>query len=159
MSEAWSQPNHGSERPMLARFPLVLACSVAVASLALVAVSRVTGVGVLRMPQTAIVEYRDVRFLDHETQGVEVRDGAGEAIITWMPVAEGGGFIQNVLRAMKMDRAPKGIAADAPYRVARHDDGRLYLHDLSTGRRQTVDAFGSTQTAAFAKLLSMGEKR
>jgi len=141
-------------RPMLTPVPLALCCGVALTSLALVTFARVTDIGVLRMPETPIVEYRDYAFRDLVERGVEVVDPVSGAVLVRLARGDGGGFIQTVLSAMNIDRKRAGASGDAPYKIARHSDGRLYLHDSATGRRQTLDAFGATQTAVFAKLLS-----
>jgi len=143
-------------RPMLTPVPLALCCGLAILSLALVTFARVTDVGVLRMPPTPIVEYRDLAFRDLVERGVEIVDPATGATMGRLARTEGGGFIQNVLSGMSIDRKRQGASGDASFRIARHADGRLYLHDPVTGRRQTVDAFGATQTAVFARLLAGG---
>ncbi len=113
---------------------------------------------------TPIVEYRELAFRDLSERGVEVIDPTNGIVLTRLARSEGGGFVQNVLSGMNVDRKRQGTPGEAPYRIARHADGRLYLNDPSTGRRQTVDAFGATQTAVFARLLAggattQGEKR
>jgi putative photosynthetic complex assembly protein len=152
-------PHTESGRPIVGKLPLALACGLAIGSLALAGFAQLTGLGVLRMPHTPVLEYRDIRFVDYGDRGVEVKDAATGKTTAMLSLAEGGGFIQNVLRGMVMDRTPKGISKDEPYRLARHQDGHLFLHDPATGRRQTVDAFGAVQTAVFVKLLSKGEKQ
>ncbi len=151
-------------RPMLTPVPLALCCGLAILSLALATFARFTDVGVLRMPPTPMVEYRDLAFRDLVERGVEIVDPATGTTLGRIARSEGGGFIQNVLSGMNIDRKRQGASGDAPYRIARHADGRLYLNDPATGRRQTVDAFGATQTAVFARLLAggptnQGEKR
>lgn len=147
-----------SARPLVGPVPLALACGLALSALALTSFAKLTGIGVLRMPETPIAEYRDLAFRDLTERGIDVLDPRTGAVAERLALAEGGGFIQNVLRGMNMDRKAKGVPAEAPYRVARHGDGRLYLHDPATGRRQTVDAFGPVQTAVFARLLSRGRE-
>ncbi len=151
-------------RPMLTPVPLALCCGLAILSLALATFARLTDVGVLRMPPTPMVEYRDLTFRDLAERGVDVVDPATGTVLGRIARSEGGGFIQNVLSGMMIDRKRQATPGEAPYRIARHADGRLYLNDPSTGRRQTVDAFGATQTAVFARLLAggatnQGEKR
>ncbi len=143
-------------RPMLTPVPLALCCGLAILSLALATFARLTDVGVLRMPPTPVLEYRELAFRDLSERGVEVIDPTTGTVLTRLARSEGGGFVQNVLSGMNVDRKRQGTPGEAPYRIARHADGRLYLNDPSTGRRQTVDAFGATQTAVFARLLAGG---
>ncbi len=164
MSEAWTSltpltPPRRVERPIVGRRPLVLASSLVIASLVLATFARMTGIGVVKLPETPIVESRDMTFVEQPDGRVEVRTAATGEMVQSLALRDGGGFIQTIVKGMMFERAPKKIGAEVPYRLARHSDGRLILHDPATGRRQTVDTFGAVNTEAFAKLLSKGEKR
>jgi putative photosynthetic complex assembly protein len=156
MSQTMTHHEPGS-RSVLNRGALLIVGLFLVSAVALIAYARFTGVGVLRMPISNIVEYRDLTFFERADGGFEVRHAGDGKILESLELAKGGGFIQVIISGMMWDRTPKGIARDAPYRLARHSDGNLILHDPSTGRAQTVNSFGSVNREVFAKLLSRGE--
>jgi putative photosynthetic complex assembly protein len=145
-----------AERPIFTKKPLMLCAMLVVGSLALTAFARLTGMGVLRMPMAETVEYRDLTFKERGDGGVIVRYSGSGDLLDSLDLGKGGGFIQTVLSAMMMDRARTGTGPEAPYRLSRHSDGRLILQDPATGRRQTLDSFGSVNRDVFARLLTKG---
>jgi putative photosynthetic complex assembly protein len=161
MSEAWSALNpiarpRPGERPIIGRRPIILASSLVIASLFITAFARFTGIGVASLPDTPVVESRELTLVEQPDGRVEVRTAATGEMVQSLALRDGGGFIQAIIKGMMFERAPKKIGPEVPYRLARHADGRLILHDPATGRRQTVDTFGSVNTEAFAVLLSGG---
>jgi putative photosynthetic complex assembly protein len=164
MSEAWSSyaprlQKRSAERPIIGRRPIILACILVVGSLFIAGFARLTGIGVVRLPEAATVDFRDFTFIEQPDGRVEVRTAASGEMVQSLSLRDGGGFIQAVIKGMTLDRVSKKIDLATPYRLARHSDGRLILHDPATGRRQTVDTFGPVNAEAFAKLLSKGEKQ
>lgn len=147
------------KRPMITPLPLLLACGLVLTVVGMTAFARLTGIGVLRMPATAIVEYRDLAFRDLVERGIEVINPATGLVAERIALADGGGFIQTVMRGMMVDRKRAGATGEQPYRLARHEDGRMFLHDPSTGRVQTLDAFGSFHTNVFQSMLARGMTR
>lgn len=96
---------------------------------------------------------RELTFFDMANGSVEVRDGAGKAVVF---VAEPGtnGFIRGVMRGMARDRQSRGIGQAPGFRLAEWADGRLSLQDMATGKTIELGAFGATNRAAFSQLLS-----
>lgn len=98
-------------------------------------------------------EVRRLRFSDQPDGSVLVTDAAGSAAP--VTIAGGGnGFIRGVLRGLARDRRMRGIGQEPPFRLSRWTDGRLALVDEATGRTIDLTAFGPTNRAAFAALLS-----
>ena len=48
----------------------------------------------------------------------------------------------------------RNLGPDVPFRLALHTDGTLTLEDPATARTLELEAFGSTNSGAFARLLA-----
>ena len=108
--------------------------------------------GTLRVPTTAPQAIRDLTFVTDPDEVLTVRDArSGDIVAVYQP--EEGGFVRGSQRGIGRDRKLLGIAADEPYRLILWDDGRLTISDTKTGQRFPLDAFGPTNSAAFARLL------
>lgn len=116
------------------------------------AVARFSGLGVLRMPEPAIVQYRDLRFIDRADGSVGVLDAANDAIIAVVAPGEGG-FIRGVLRGRARERRLGEFGVEPPFRLALHTDGRLTLEDTATKIKIVLNSFGPSNVEAFAGLL------
>jgi putative photosynthetic complex assembly protein len=79
----------------------------------------------------------------------DARDGV---LLAELPPATNG-FIRGVLRSLVRERRSQDQGDDAPFRLARHQNGRLTLEDLATGRLIDLRAFGVTNEGAFGALL------
>ena len=66
------------------------------------------------------------------------------------------GFVRGVLRGLFRNRKQEALGRDGLFRLSRQADGRLSIEDPQTGRRVDLDAFGATNSAAFAELLAAG---
>lgn len=134
------------------RVPLVAGAALVLASLALVAFVRLTGVGVAHYPDAAAVEVRELRFEDRADGGIRVvdaRDGAQVDVLTGP-----NGFVRGTLRGFARDRKRQGVGPEVPLRLVGRADGRLTLEDPATGRRVDLESFGPTNAAAFAHLMT-----
>lgn len=123
-----------------------------VMAVAMVAIVRFTAPPAIHGASTeAAVQSRLLRFDDLPDGAVSVVDIAdGRAIARF----EGEqGFLRGTLRAMARERRMNGIAAQLPFELIAHADGRLTLHDPATGMRIALESFGSTNTGVFARLL------
>jgi putative photosynthetic complex assembly protein len=63
-----------------------------------------------------------------------------------------------VLRGLARERKLGDIGPMPPFRLARHVNGQLTLTDTSTGKQIDLDAFGSANVGAFARLMTAGAK-
>lgn len=126
---------------------LVLALTIVFAAFA-----RLTGLGILRMPEPAIVQYRDLRFTDRADGSVGVLDASNDAIILIVEPGQGG-FIRGVMRGRARERRLGEFGAEPPFRLAVHTDGRLTLEDTATKIKIVLSSFGPSNVEAFAKLL------
>jgi putative photosynthetic complex assembly protein len=131
------------------------------ASLALIALmaASVLAAGAARIwgepdpvPQVAANATRDLRFDDRADGAVTVRDSTGTVIAVLPP--GGDGFIRGALRGLSRERRQVEAERDTPFRLTDWTDGRLTLEDRATGRSVDLRAFGATNAAAFARLLT-----
>jgi putative photosynthetic complex assembly protein len=115
-------------------------------------IARLSGLGVLRMPEAAIVQYRDLRFTDRADGSVGILDASNDAIILIIEPGQGG-FIRGVMRGRARERRLGEFGSEPPFRLARHADGRLTLEDTATKIKIVLSSFGPSNAEAFARLL------
>lgn len=134
--------------------PLLLGAGALIAlALIGVAVVRVTGPGTHEPPPAAAVASRDLRFVDRDDGGVDVYDAS--AVRPLAGLAPGtNGFLRATLRGLARERRRQGLGPEVPFHLAARADGRLTLSDPATGRQIDLEAFGSTNAQAFARLLA-----
>jgi putative photosynthetic complex assembly protein len=104
---------------------------------------------------TAIVA---LNFADRSDGAVLVLDSnTGRSVDTIEPGT--GGFLRATLRALVRERRQSAIGDEKPFELRRYANGRLELYDTATSRQIVLDAFGPTNSAAFAALLDANEVR
>jgi putative photosynthetic complex assembly protein len=117
---------------------------------------RNSGIGDVRMQETAPYQTLQLRFLDRDNGGVLVQDATnGGALYTIAPGTNG--FLRSALRGFAQERLRDGVGPAAPFTLTRWSDGTLSLQDKAIGRRIDLDAFGHTQAEAFARLFAAKE--
>jgi len=121
-------------------------------ALAATAAGRVTGLGLTRMPATALVESRDFRFEDRTDGSVAVYAIPGAKAVTVLAPGTNS-FVRGALRGLARERKRQDIGNQPPFRLSRWADGRLTLEDPTTSRSVDLGAFGPTNARAFAQLL------
>uniref|UniRef100_UPI0035CA21DD photosynthetic complex assembly protein PuhC n=1 Tax=uncultured Sphingomonas sp. TaxID=158754 RepID=UPI0035CA21DD len=150
----------------LPRGALILAGSLVGFALVLTATMRIAQIPPAASPvalrqaeHVAPVRSRDLRFIDEADRGVRIEDvGTGATASTIVP-GQKTGFIRGVMRGLARERRMHGIGSGPPFRLTQWRDGELTLTDTATGRSIELDAFGSTNRAAFAALLDTEEAR
>jgi putative photosynthetic complex assembly protein len=139
------------------RAPLVGAGILVLVTILAAAGVRATGIGASRVPDAAAVTMRDFHFVDRTDGGIDVIDVRDNRVVD--TVAPGtNGFIRGTLRGLARERKREGVGAAAPFRLVSWSDGRLTLEDPATGRRIDLEAFGPTNSGAFAHILTAGGK-
>ncbi len=136
------------------RGPLAGAIAMIVVCVGLIALSRMTGVGVTRMPSSEPVVVRELRFEDRADGSVAVLEPRSNQVAEVLEPGQHG-FVRGVLRSFARDRRASAISDAPPFKLARLADGRITIEDMATGRRIELDAFGSTNVIAFARLLAV----
>ncbi|PNG24776.1 photosynthetic complex assembly protein PuhC [Methylocella silvestris] len=140
------------------RLPLFAAGGLVVFALLLVSIGRLTGAGVYRAPAPAASISRDLRFEDRADGSVAVFDASNNTEVTVLS-AGANGFIRGVLRSFARERRADDAAittatAGPPFRLQLGEDSALSIEDRATGRVVELNAFGETNSGAFAKLLT-----
>ena len=145
------------QEPLIPRGGLMAGAALVLFALAAVTTSRLTGVGDVRMTLPAAVESRDLNFADGQGGAVLVYDHRdGKLIDTLAPGSNG--FVRVVLRGLARERKLGDIGPVPPFRLARHANGQFTLTDTSSGKQIDLDAFGSANVGAFARLMHAGAR-
>jgi putative photosynthetic complex assembly protein len=137
----------------LPRGPLIGAGVLIAAAIVAAATVRLTGVGAVQAPPSPALTERSLRFEDAPAGAVVVFDATSGAPVDSLE-SGADGFIRATLRSLVRERRAHGIGSEVPFRLSRHADGRLILLDPATGRQIDLEAFGPTNSAAFARLLA-----
>ena len=145
-----SQPQHPNDVP---RFALVAAAVLILSTTVLAGIAKRTGYGTTRVPASAAVQVRHLRFADRQDGGVDVTDAdAGRVISTFAPGSNA--FARATLRGLARERHRESFGAEQPFTLTRWADGRLSLDDPATGRHIDLEVFGPTNTAVFSNLMT-----
>ena len=137
--------------------PVPLAYLVIMGSMMLIAliaagVSRITGPAQTVAPSVP-VSVLDLRFEDRPDGSVAVFASHETQPFTTIAPATNG-FLRATVRGLANQRKREDAGDVVPFRLTAWADGRLTLDDPATGRRVELEAFGPTNEAAFAALLT-----
>lgn len=102
--------------------------------------------------QSAATAQRELRFEDRADGAVLVYSAGTDK--PFDVVTGESGFLRGTLRGLARARHSEGVGPDAPFRLTAWADGQFTLDDPSTGRRVDLEAFGPTNEAVFARLLT-----
>lgn len=134
------------------RGALVAVAALVLFSLTAVTTVRMTGFGGTQMALPGMVESRDLQFEDGKDGAVLVFDARDRSLVDVLAPGSNG-FVRVVLRGLARERRMNEIGAAPPFRLSRFENGQLMLLDTSTGKQIDLAAFGSTNVAAFARLM------
>lgn len=105
-------------------------------------------------PVASVLMARDLRFADRADGSVAVLDATTGGTIDILAPGTNG-FIRASLRSLAKRRQFDGDSSEV-FHLAALSDGRLTLDDPATGNPIELEAFGQTNEAAFARLLTDG---
>jgi putative photosynthetic complex assembly protein len=145
------------QEPLIPRGGLMAGAGLVLFALAAVTTARLTGVGEGHMTVPATVESRDLRFEDGKGGAVLVFDARDQKLVDELAPGSNG-FVRVVLRGLARERKLGDIGQAPPFRLSRHANGQLTLTDTSSGKQIDLDAFGSANVGAFARLMIVGAK-
>jgi len=121
--------------------------------LALVTVARLSGAPVISTPPDSPVVLERHVFLSGEMSGAAtVLDANGAVIARLSP--EQGGFIAGIGRVLDRERTKHGVPLTGPVTIIAREDGRISIHDPSTGWGADLMGFGQDNALAFTRLLA-----
>jgi putative photosynthetic complex assembly protein len=109
-------------------------------------------------PTSVPVVSRDLLFQDRPDGGVAVFDAASESAPIETIAPETNGFLRATMRGLARQRLRQDADKGIPFRLTGWADGRLTLEDPTTGRRVEMEAFGASNEAVFARLLTLKAK-
>jgi len=142
------------QEPVVPKGGIIAAAALVLFSLATVTTARLTGTGGVHMTLPAAVESRDFQFEDGQNGAVLVYDALDRQLVDTLAPGSNG-FIRVVLRGLARERKLGYIGRQPPFRLTRFVNGQITLTDTSTGKQIDLDAFGSTNTDAFARLFKL----
>ena len=140
--------------PVVPKGGVFAAAALILFSLAVVTTVRLTGVGGVHVTLPAAVESLDLRFADGEAGAVLVYDASDNHLLDTLKPGSNG-FVLVVMRGLARERRKVDVGAQPPFRMTRYTSGQLTLTDTSTGQQIDLGAFGSTNAAAFARLMNL----
>ncbi len=143
-------------RSPVSRTGLIAASGLVFMTLALTTASRISQVTRPRASAAssapAPVSAVDLVFFDEPDGSIQVRRSDDRSLVQLIKPATGG-FVRGVLRGFARDRMLRGVGSSPPFELALSPSGQLTLADMATGRVTVLEAFGSTNRAAFASML------
>lgn len=131
------------------------ACALLLFTVVVAGAARLTGHNHVVLAPTKAVSSRDLLFADRKDGGVVITDAGTGRLVTVIPPRTGGflrGVMRGLVREHKIDEGTNG----SPFRLTRWADGRLSIEDPANGERFELEAFGATNEAVFAALLTDG---
>ncbi len=146
--------SHAIHEPVVPKGGVFAAAALVLFALASVTTARLTGVGEVRMTPPAAVESRDLQFADGKNGTVLVYDARDHELVDTLAPGSNG-FVRVVLRGLARERKLGAIGAEPPFRLTRYVNGQITLTDTATGKQIDLDAFGSSNTEAFARLMNL----
>jgi len=136
------------------RGPLIAAGAAIALTLGAAIMARIEGTDTMPPTGKVVIE-RDLRFADRADGAILIYSGTDTQPVE--VIAPGtNGFLRSTVRGFARERKLNDVGPEASFHLTAWDDGRLTLEDPATGRRIDLEAFGATNEAVFAKLLTAG---
>ena len=104
------------------------------------------------IPTGVNIAERSFRIDQQGTGVISMRDARTGATIGVLQT-DGDGFMRGVLHSIALRRIKARLSQETPLELTATADGRLILSDPPTDTMIDLEAFGSANEAAFAKLL------
>lgn len=140
------------DREMIPRILLRGMLALVLSVLALVTYARLTDMPLSATPPVGSVVVERTIMLTGELSGAAtIRETDGTLIADMTP--EEGGFVSGIYRVLVRERTKHRVALDSPVILRRQDNGRVSIHDPSTGWSADLMGFGIDNARVFARLL------
>ncbi|WOJ96445.1 photosynthetic complex assembly protein PuhC [Congregibacter brevis] len=155
MSNAVTPEQSGGRASTLDPSSRALLVGLAIFVLAILAATlfaRLTGYSMNSIPESTVVDVRELGFRDLPNGVVEVFEWNSKSAIAAIPSGEGA-FLRGVVRSLVRQRRGLDSGIASLFELTRYDDGRLVLSDPATGEQIDLVAFGSTNIAVFSALM------
>jgi putative photosynthetic complex assembly protein len=105
------------------------------------------------MIEASAVETLSLKFEDRADGSISIRD-AGDGKIIYRVAPGTNGFIRATMRGLASERKRDGMGDAQPFLLVHWSDGTVSLKDPMTARKIDLDAFGPSNTRAFAQLFA-----
>ena len=146
------------EDRLLPRFLIRGMIALVLAALAIATYARITDRPLVSTPPVApVVAEAAVTFHSDGVSGAVTVLNADGTVLTDLS-AEDGGFIAGIHRVIIRERTKHRVAFDGPVILQAYDNGRMAIHDPSTGWGADLMGFGADNAGAFARLLAQSQK-
>ncbi|WP_428511781.1 photosynthetic complex assembly protein PuhC [Roseovarius sp.] len=143
----------GHDKELVPRVLVFAVCTFVLIVLALVSWSRLSGQPVTYTAPTGAITHERTFNLSGDMSGsATVTELDGTLIADLNP--KEGGFISGVWRVIQRERTKHRVALTGPLTLVRYDNGRIAIHDPSTGWSADLMGFGIDNAKAFARLLA-----
>lgn len=137
---------HGTEVKWV---PLLMAASLVVFTLATVTFANLTGHGVMRTGAGASVTVGHVAIARDGEGAIHVLDASTKEVVASYPPAREQ-FLAGALRSLERMRGPAEEESTRIFAVLRIGGGSVFLEDIETGDRISLNAFNRVQSLALA---------
>lgn len=115
-------------------------------------VARLTGFSISSVPDSPVVDVRELGFRDLPNGVVEVFEWQSQETISMIPSGDGS-FLRGVVRSLVRQRRGLDAGIASVFVLTRYADGRLVLSDPATNENIDLIAFGPANIAVFDKLM------
>jgi putative photosynthetic complex assembly protein len=102
-----------------------------------------------------VLAERNLLFVDRADKGVDVVDADRHVVIR--TVTGQAGFLRGTMRGLASARIRGKLDLSTPFRLTAYKDGRLTLDDPTDNRHVELEAFGPSNLAVFADLITAPE--
>jgi len=143
--------NTAGHRPSV---PVLMVAGLLAATLGIGAVSRLSPPAALETAGMTPLATRLIEFSDLPNGGVRVTDATSGQVLEMM-APESNNFVRATMRGLVRQRVREGLGPEVPFRLSAWPDGGLTLEDPATHRTIELAAFGATNAADFARILSL----
>ncbi|MGK7755812.1 MULTISPECIES: photosynthetic complex assembly protein PuhC [unclassified Roseovarius] len=148
-----AHPQDGHDKELVPRVLVFAVCAFVLIVLALVTWSRLSGQPVTYTPPTGAITHERTFNLSGDMSGRATVTALDGTLIAELNPKEGG-FISGVWRVIQRERTKHRVALTGPLTLVRYDNGRIAIHDPSTGWNADLMGFGIDNAKAFARLLA-----
>ena len=143
--------NMPRQRPSV---PVLMATGLLAITLGIAAVSRLSQPVPSETAGMTPLATRLIQFSDLPNGGVRVTDASNGQVLEVM-APESNNFVRATMRGLVRQRVREGLGPEVPFRLSAWPDGGLTLDDPATHRSIELAAFGATNAADFARILSL----
>lgn len=140
------------------RWTLITAGVVIAITITVAATARYGGYDPGAERRSPVVASEDVALVVQPDGSISVLKGSLPGPISLVPPDQSG-FLRGILTSLERERRRRDLPLGAPYRLVRHENGRLALTDPGTGMDIDVGSFGPTSTGVVNGLFEAAKAR